>query len=67
MVIQNGIYGNLKKWLKGHFFGQNTENPQMNIKGIMYVRKISLDIVIPEYLLTLFYQFKCKVRGNFIM
>ena len=37
----------LKKKLKGYFFGQNTENPRINLKGKMYVRKISPDLVNP--------------------
>ena len=44
---QLGPLGFLKKKLKGHFFGQNTENPRINLKGKMYVRKISLDLVNP--------------------
>ena len=35
----------LKGIAKGAIFRANTENPQINIKGKMYVHKISLDIV----------------------
>ena len=38
----------LKDKAKGVFLGQNTENLQMNIKGKMYIRKISLNIGNPR-------------------